>query len=201
MQALPEADNGIVGADAPGVTYPGELLVVVVLVVVVVAVVGVVVSVVVGVVDGVVAFVVVEGVVPPDPAEEGVVVVVVVLQPPRRWAKSPHVEVVASICSNAAFCAAMVDGRGGAGDPATTTVRVMLMAKRTMGRVPIGRRPIRPAFSERVRRCACPRRRASAISRCGRRGNWVSLRGRAITTPIGWMANPFCGEKPVEICG
>ncbi len=88
------------------------VVVVFALVVVVVAVVGVVLTVVVGVVDGIVGIVVVDGDAPLDPAEEGAVVVVVALQAPRRCAKSPHVEVVASACSNAAFCAAIVDRTG-----------------------------------------------------------------------------------------
>jgi hypothetical protein len=51
--------------------------------------------------------------VPPDPVTPGLVVVVVVLHAPRRRASGPQVEVVvevvASVRSNDAFCAAMVD--------------------------------------------------------------------------------------------
>jgi hypothetical protein len=89
LHALPEADCGIVGADAPGAL------------VVVLVVTRVLVTVVVDVVDGDERIVVVDGVVPPDAVVAGlvvvVVVVVVVLHAPRRCASGPHVEVSASV--------------------------------------------------------------------------------------------------------
>jgi hypothetical protein len=87
------------GADAPGVF--------VVLVVVLLGVTGVIVPVVVEVVDG--EEPVVDGDVPPDPDALGLVVVVVVLHAPSRRASGPQVEAVASVRSNDAFWAVMVD--------------------------------------------------------------------------------------------
>jgi hypothetical protein len=71
------------------------------------------VPVVVDVVDDEEPFVVVGGEAPPEPVGlELVVVVVVVLHTPRRCASGPHVEAVASVCSNETFCAPIVDERG-----------------------------------------------------------------------------------------
>ena len=167
------------GVDAPGVSYACAGLVVVV---VSSAVPDVPAPAVVDVVDDDEPFVAADGAVVLDPLGLDVVVVVVVLHAPRRCASGPHVDVVASVRSNDAFCASMVGARVGAGDPITINAAAKRGTTRrppTTGRIP------RRELSGRARTRARPRRRARAISRCGHRGNGYSLRV-ARPVPIGF---------------
>jgi hypothetical protein len=81
------------------------------------------------------------------------------------------------------------------GDPTTT----MVTTNRAMRRLPTEGPTIRQGFSRSSWARVRPRGRARAVSRCGRRGTWVFLRARPMTTLIWGIGNAFSLQNLLKI--